>query len=411
MGKKYYGGIGTDKGFVMHSPENEHRYDRGGGNNDNDDDSAGGTRIEVSDEDLDSTQSNFDVPCDEDCSNADSSDDAVCAKRGRANANNTCTKNSEASANATRESEGCTADDNSFGTCPSNASRHRTNCNGRPGSTRDAAQGANCDTAHDNDRATGRTADNPRTPYDNNRDDCDDELDDFFEGLFSIKAYIALAIESLFKALMSRSMKRIDFVAVTLMLLVCTRVIGAVFIDSSSLNELNAFAFVVTLSVLGVCTISEKCPANALTALVIACLPALIEIVTACAVNGSDADAFSRITNWALVGCLGSAALLIVGTLIDPFGDEEEDESENTSMDGGEVTSIGMGTNVGTGMSMNESTTANEDAACERVFFIPFWGAAIGATAALIWELAPYIAREIVYGTAPLCLSYMGCIV
>ena len=415
MGKKYYGGIGTDKGFVMHSPENEYRYGRGGGNSDNDDNNANGTRIEVSDEDLDSAQSNFDVPCDDDCSNADSSDDAVCAKRGRANANNTCTKSSEASANATRGSEGRTADDNSFGTCPSNASRHRANCNGRPGSTRDAAQGANRDTASDNDRATGCTADNPRTPYDNNRDDCDDELDDFFEGLFSIKAYFALAIESLLKALMSRSMKRIDFVAVTLMLLVCTRVIGAVFVDSSSLSELNAFAFVVTLSALGVCTISEKCPANALTALVIACLPALIEIVTACAVNGSDADAFNRITNWALVGCLGSAALLIAGTLIDPFGDEEEDESENTSMDGGEITSIGMGTgmstNVGTSMSMNESATAHEGAACERVFFIPFWGAAIGATAALIWELVPYIAREIAYVAASLCLSYMGGIV
>ncbi len=70
----------------------------------------------------------------------------------------------------------------------------------------------------------------------------------------------------------------------------------------------------VALSALGMCTISEKCPANALTALVIACLPALIEVVTACTVNGSDADAFNRITNWALVGCLGSAALLIVGT-------------------------------------------------------------------------------------------------
>ena len=380
MGKKYYGGIGTDKGFVMHSPRNEYRYDRGGGNNDNDDNSANGTRIEVSDEDLDSAQSNFDVPCDDDCSNTDSSDDAVCAKRDRANANNACTKNSEASANATRGSEGCTAD-------------------------------------------------NPCTPHDNNRDDYDDELDDFFESLFSIKAYIALAIESLFKALMSRSMKRIDFVAVTLMLLVCTRVIGAVFIDSSSLSELNAFAFVVTLSVLGVCTISEKCPANALTALVIACLPALIEIVTACAVNGSDADAFNRITSWALAGCLGSAALLIVGTLIDPFGDEEEDEGENASMDGGKDASTSV--NEGEGASMHEkasrseveneggstsacedeTTTTYEDAACERVFFIPFWGGAIGATAALIWELAPYIAREIAYGTAPLYFSCMGGIV
>ena len=227
-------------------------------------------------------------------------------------------------------------------------------------------------------------------------------------------------------------MKRIDFVAVTLMLLVCMRVIGAVFIDSSSLSELNAFAFVVALSALGMCTISEKCPANALTALVLACLPALIEVVTACAVNGSDADAFNRITNWALVGCLGSAALLIVGTLIDPISGEEEGEGEDAGMDGGRGTSTSA--NEGEGASMHEkasrsevenddgstgvcestgacedeTTTTHEDAACERVFFIPFWGAAIGATAALIWELAPYIAREIAYGAAPLYLSYMG---
>ena len=261
----------------------------------------------------------------------------------------------------------------------------------------------------------------------------DDELDDFFGDLLSIKACIALAIEGLFKAFMSRSMKRSDFVAVTLMLLVCTRVIGAVFIDSSSLSELNAFAFVVALSALGMCTISEKCPANALTALVIACLPALIEVVTACAVNGSDADAFNRITNWALVGCLGSAALLIAGTLIDPFSDEEEGEDEDASMDGGRGTSTSEGEGASmhekasrseveneggstgvcgsTGACEDETTTTCEDAASERVFFIPFWGAAIGATAALIWELAPYIAREIAYGAAPLYLSYMGWIV
>lgn len=335
MGKKYYGGIGTDKGFVMHSPESKYRYSRddefhkegdkrdvgstsntGGGNSNSNDSSD-----ESSDESPSSVQSNFDAP------------------------------------------------------------------------------------------------------YDDDRNNRDDELDDFFGDLLSIKACIALAIEDLFKALMSRSMKRIDFVAVTLMLLVCMRVIGAVFIDSSSLSELNAFAFVVALSALGMCAISEKCPANTLTALVIACLPALIEVVTACAVNGSDADAFNRITNWALVGCLGSAALLIVGTLIDPVS------GEDAGMDGGRGTSTSV--NEGEGASMHEkasrseienkggstsacedeTTTTCEDAACERVFFIPFWGAAIGATAALIWELAPYIARKIAYGAAPLYLSYMGWIV
>lgn len=331
MGKKYYGGIGTDKGFVMHSPESKYHYSR----------------------------------------------------------------------------------DDEF---------HKEGDKRDVGSTSNTGGGNSS-----SNESTGSVQGNFDAPYDDDRNNRDDELDDFFGDLLSIKACIALAIEGLFKAFMSRSMKRIDFVAVTLMLLVCMRVIGAVFIDSSSLSELNAFAFVVALSALGMCTISEKCPANALTALVIACLPALIEVATACAVNGSDADAFNRITNWALVGCLGSAALLIAGTLIDPFSDEEEGEDEDASMDGGRGTSTSV--NEGEGASMHEkasrskaeneggstgvceSTTTREDAACERVFFIPFWGAAIGATAALIWELAPYIAREIAYGAAPLYLSYMGWIV
>lgn len=344
MGKKYYGGIGTDKGFVMHSPENKYRYS----------------------------------PDDEFHKEGN--------KRDIGSTSNTDGGNSNSSSNDSTHNES-------------------------------------------SDESTGSAQSNFDAPYDGDRNNRDDELDDFFGDLLSIKACIALAIEGLFKAFMSRSMKRIDFVAVTLMLLVCMRVIGAVFIDSSSLSELNAFAFVVALSALGMCTISEKCPANALTALVIACLPALIEVVTACAVNGSDADAFNRITNWALVGCLGSAALLIAGTLIDPFSDEEEGEDEDAGMDGGRGTSTSEGEGEGasmhekasrseveneggsTGACEDETTTTCEDAAGERVFFIPFWGAAIGATAALIWELAPYIAREIAYGAAPLYLSYMGWIV
>ena len=341
MGKKYYGGIGTDKGFVMHSSESKYHYSR----------------------------------------------------------------------------------DDEF---------HKEGDKRDVGSTSNTG-GGNSSSNESTDESTGSVQSNFDAPHDDNRSNRDGELDDFFGDLLSIKACIALAIEGLFEAFMSRSMKRIDFVAVTLMLLVCMRVIGAVLIDSSSLSELNAFAFVVALSALGMCTISEKCPANALTALVIACLPALIEIVTACAVNGSDADAFNRITNWALVGCLGSAALLIVGTLIDPFSDEEEGEDEDAGMDGGRGTSANEGEGASmhekasrsevenedgstsvcgsTGACEDETTTTCEDAAGERVFFIPFWGAAIGATAALIWELAPYIAREIAYGAAPLYLSYMGWIV
>lgn len=330
MGKKYYGGIGTDKGFVMHSPESKYHY---------------------------SCNDEFHKEGD---------------KRDVGSASNT-------------------------GGSSSNDSTH----NESPGKS--------------SDESTGSVQSNFDAPYDDDCNNRDGELDDFFGGLLSIKACIALAIEGLFKAFMSRSMNRIDFVAVTLMLLVCMRVIGAVFIDSSSLSELNAFAFVVALSALGMCTISEKCPANALTALVIACLPALIEVATACAVNGSDADAFNRITNWALVGCLGSAALLIAGTLIDSFSGEEEGEgaSMHEKASRSEVENEGGSTGVcgSTGACEDETTTTHEDAACERVFFIPFWGAAIGATAALIWELAPYIAREIAYGAAPLYLSYMGWIV
>ena len=89
----------------------------------------------------------------------------------------------------------------------------------------------------------------------------------------------------------------------------------------------------------------------------------------------------------------------------------------STSVDKGEGASIHEKAsrsdveNEGGSTGACESTTTCEDAACERVFFIPFWGAAISATAALIWELAPYIAREIAYGAAPLYLSYMGWIV
>ena len=272
MGKKYYGGIGTDKGFVMHSPESKYHYSRD----------------------------------DEFHKEGDKRDVGSTSNTGGGNSSNN-----------------------------NNNSTHNESSD------------------KSSDESTGGVQSNFDAPYDDDRNNRDDELDDFFGDLLSIKACIALAIEGLFKAFMSRSMKRIDFVAVTLMLLVCMRVIGAVFIDSSSLSELNAFAFVVTLSALGMCTISEKCPANALTALVIACLPALIEVVTACAVNGSDADAFNRITNWALVGCLGSAALLIAGTLIDPFSDEEEGEDEDASMDGGRGTSTSV--NEGEGASMHET--------------------------------------------------------
>ena len=158
MGKKYYGGIGTDKGFVMHSPGNEYR-----------DDCDDEFRKEGTKRDAGSASSANDVP------------------------------------------------------------------NKSPNEGFDGFRGD-----------SGTSRENGRI----NHDGCDGELDDFFGDFFFVKTRIVLAIESLFKALMSRSMGRADFVAVTFMLLICTRVIGAVFIDSSSLSELNAFAFVVALSAL-----------------------------------------------------------------------------------------------------------------------------------------------------------------
>ena len=142
MGKKYYGGIGIDKGFVMHSPESKYRYS----------------------------------PDDEFHKEGDKRDVGSTSNTGGGN---------------------------------SNDSTHN--------------EGA--------DESTGSVQGNFDAPYDDDRNNRDDELDDFFGDLLSIKACIALAIEGLFKAFMSRSMKRIDFVAVTLMLLVCMRVIGAVFIE------------------------------------------------------------------------------------------------------------------------------------------------------------------------------------
>ena len=86
MGKKYYGGIGTDKGFVMHSPGSKYHYSRddefhkegdkrdvgstsntGGGNSS----SNGNTHNESADESSGSAQSNFDAPYDDDRNNRD----------------------------------------------------------------------------------------------------------------------------------------------------------------------------------------------------------------------------------------------------------------------------------------------------------------------------------------------------
>lgn len=200
-------------------------------------------------------------------------------------------------------------------------------------------------------------------------DEIDIEMERFFRGVNAIKVRLSHAIEDLFSALMSRSMGRANFVAVTFALLICTRAIGAVFIDADALCELNALAFAVSVAVLVVCAISEKCPANALSAIVIACLPALIEIVTTCTVHGSDADVFVRIMSGMLLGIGVGAALAVVLSLV--------------------------------------SDCEDEDVACARILAGPLWGAVIGATAALVCDIAPYIAREIAFGVDPLYVSYL----
>ena len=204
-------------------------------------------------------------------------------------------------------------------------------------------------------------------------DEIDIEMERFFRGVNAIKVRLSHAIEALFGMLMSRSMGCANFTAVTIALLVCTRVIGAVFVDVDALCELNALAFAVSVAVLVVCAISEKCPANALSAIVIACLPALIEIVTTCTVHGSDADVFVRVMSGMLLGIGAGAALAVVLSLV--------------------------------------SDCEDEDVACARILAGPLWGAVIGATAALVCDIAPYIAREISFGVDPLYVSYMGLVV
>lgn len=200
-------------------------------------------------------------------------------------------------------------------------------------------------------------------------DEIDIEMERFFRDLNAIKVRLSHAIEDLFSALMSRSMGRANFVAVTFALLICTRAIGAVFIDADALCELNALAFAVSLAVLAVCAISRKCPANALSAVVIACLPALIEVVTACAVHSSDADIFEGILNGVLLGVGAGAALTAVSFLVSDREDEEVVRA--------------------------------------RILAGPLWGAAIGATAALVCGVVPHIAREIAFGAEPLYVSYL----
>lgn len=76
----------------------------------------------------------------------------------------------------------------------------------------------------------------------------DAEMERFFSGLCRVEEHVARATDRLFGALMSRSMGRANFVAVTAALLICTRVIGAAFVEVSSLSELSALAFAVAIA-------------------------------------------------------------------------------------------------------------------------------------------------------------------
>lgn len=73
-------------------------------------------------------------------------------------------------------------------------------------------------------------------------------MERFFSGLCRVEEHVARATDRLFGALMSRSMGRTNFVAVTAALLICTRVIGAAFVEVSSLSELSALAFAVAIA-------------------------------------------------------------------------------------------------------------------------------------------------------------------
>ena len=73
-------------------------------------------------------------------------------------------------------------------------------------------------------------------------------MERFFSGLCRVEEHVARATDRLFGALISRSMGRANFVAVTAALLICTRVIGAAFVEVSSLSELSALAFAVAIA-------------------------------------------------------------------------------------------------------------------------------------------------------------------
>ena len=223
---------------------------------------------------------------------------------------------------------------------------------------------------HDADEEDGREnfEEGCGQDYDYDYDLFDDDFEAYCSKMRILKKGVSRTLEALFGGFMSRSMGEFNFLVVGAMGLMAAKMISAQFIDASFLGELNAIAFFIAIGVLAAFTFSEKCPANPIAALCIACLPTIIEIVSVCAVRGIDADVYLSIGNWGVVGAVTGAILGLLSYLV---------------------------------------ADADEDDMARRMFIGLAWGMAIGATAALFGEMAPYIAREIACRETPTYLEWM----
>lgn len=223
---------------------------------------------------------------------------------------------------------------------------------------------------HDPEEKTSEESD---YDYDFFDDDDFDDVDEFLVKARAVKAGISRTLEALFDGFMSRSMGEANFLVTGAMLLFGAKIISAQFIDTSFLEELNAVSFFLAIAALGICTFYQKAPANPIVALCIACSPAIIEIVVPCAVRGIDSDAYIAIANWAVSCGVGGAILGLAAYLT-----SDDVENEET-----------------------------EDSCLRRMLIDLAWGVAIGAVAAFLAEMLPYIAREIASSSTPSYLDWI----
>ena len=210
---------------------------------------------------------------------------------------------------------------------------------------------------------------------------CDDKLETAAEGEygpipFSLRqvaektsSAVAKTLDRLFLGLMDRSMGETNFFIVTMMGLICAKVISAQYFEAEAFGELNLLAFLIAICTAAVFTASKKLPANPLAALCISVLPAFIETAAICAVRGLNySEEYAFITGVALVCAIGGFFLGIAWYFAD-------------------------------------DTDPNE--ALQRVIAGAVWGFAIGATAAIIAEATPVITGALANRDIPTFLEQL----